>query len=156
MPIETLDALLNTDELAKLRKDYDREVLFKAVKQAFAYYPPIAPLVDSIIETHYRKGVLSARDRERCLIALFAAQRDELPLAVHIYWGLMEGLSPEEIGATLMLVASYEGINRFAKSGKILRKTLTSLKSLLGASSEAPTSAAVLTHLLDTFSGVSD
>ena len=43
------------------------------------------------------------KDRERCLIAILASRDAGLNLALHIYVGLMEGLSPMDMADIIFL-----------------------------------------------------
>ncbi len=59
-------------------------------------------------------------------------------LAIHIYWGLMEGLSPADIGWTQLLTGAYEGIDKYSNGVSVLSTTLTAMKSVLPAT-DTPT-----------------
>jgi len=78
-------------------------------------------------DTRSTREALSVQDRERCLIALLCSRGVPETLAVHIYLGLMEGISVEEVANILMLTGMYTGIDRFVTG---LATELTALKAL--------------------------
>lgn len=139
-----LRTLLAHDELERLRGGYDAAAMNEGARRATsAPYPPVGPLVDALIDGLYGdKAVLPGARREQLLLALLAS-RAASPriLAVHLYWGLMEGLTLDEVGATLMLVGAYEGIDRFSEAtrhlgtlvDKVLRPALASGGEALGS-----------------------
>ena len=132
--------VLSPEDLDVLRAGYDRE-LMKAVATGSvdALHPPIAGLTAYIREQVYAGGevpdpqsaVLTGADRERCLVALLAAGSQGMPLAVHFYWGLMEGLSPANIMSTLTLVAAYTGLENFTRAAQLFGRTASFLKQHL-------------------------
>lgn len=83
-------------------------------------------------------------DRERCLIAVNAVAGKAMPLAVHAYWGLMEGLSVGQVVQTLDLAGIYGGIDAFTDGGAVLKRTFETLKAQADASRNEtdPTAAA--------------
>src|SRR5262249_2383719 len=89
------------------------------------FYGLSKPYIDVINDAFYntdlpddavpdlRRKALSVPDRERCLIALLAARGESWALAVHVYVGLMEGISPEEIAHIIYLAGIYSGVSNF-------------------------------------------
>ena len=149
----SLETVLSDADLAKLRKGYVAQEMCDAARRAFAFHPPAMVFADLIVTEHYEKGFLSGKDRERCLIALLASEGTDFTLAVHLYWGLMEGLSPADIAATLLLVGTYQGFDCFAKSGKFMMRTLNALKTLSEKVSGPVSPQLALTHLMENFGG---
>ena len=77
---------------------------------------------------------LSAREREIIIISMMTARlADPVFLAIHIYWGLMEGLSPEEIAWVQHLSGLYSGIDKFSRGIRVLTDTLRALQSCSSA-----------------------
>ena len=66
--------------------------------------------------------------RELILISVLGRQGNAYFLAIHIYWGLMEGLSVSAIANTLLLTSWYEGISLWSAQSGTLRTTLDVLK----------------------------
>lgn len=64
---------------------------------------------------------------ERTIITLFASQRNGPFLAIHMYWGLLEGLTVGEMAETLLLVGTYTGIGAYTQGLTVLSQTLTFL-----------------------------
>ena len=142
------DWALTSAELDALRAGYLPDVMTRVTRLAVAsVYPPGAPYVDAIVDSLYGEEPVAPRDRERCVIALLAAQGETLTLALHIYWGLMEGLSPADVGHTVLLAGAYAGVPRYAAGLLVLEKTCTELRKLLSG----PSSPAVLGHFKQVF-----
>jgi hypothetical protein len=79
------------------------------------------------------------KERERVVIALFTGMPfSNLFMAIHIYWGLMEGLTPNDIAWTQLLTSTYRGINVFTNGVGVLASTLNAMKSVLPAT-DTPT-----------------
>jgi len=83
--------------------------------------------------------VVSAANRERCLLALLAARGGGFTLATHIYLALMEGIrrpgqpddiSPEEIANIIFLAGVYTGADNLMLSLATLMKTLPILADI--------------------------
>ncbi|HKP64416.1 MAG TPA: carboxymuconolactone decarboxylase family protein [Polyangiales bacterium] len=112
-------------------------------------YPPLQSWGEEVSATFYdRPGPLTAKDRERCIIALVTLLGATLPLAIHIYWGLMEGLSVEEICHTIGLSGCYGGLPKASHGLLVVERTL----ALLNRVSEAgPNATAVLEALISEF-----
>ena len=114
--MKDLRTLLSSEALRKLRSSYDAGVMSEAMASTVARpYSPLSPWNDGIAHTFYAaSSPLASVDRERCLIALLTCTGPDLSLAVHVYWGLMEGLSIDEVCHTIGLAASYAGVPRLA------------------------------------------
>lgn len=132
--------LILTTELTKLRNQYnarlaEMEAILSDVGNEF---PPVKPWLDGVGETIFTEFLqpapqglpLSAKDRERCLIALIAERRETLNLAVHIYMGLMNDISPAEVCNVLALTAVYGGISAYIRGIKVAEATFSELKIL--------------------------
>ena len=101
-----------------------------------ASYQLSAKYVDAIIDLFYDDAELpadsstkprtrlSAADRERCVIALLASHAERFNLALHIYLGLMAGVSAEEIANILLLVGAYGGVDKFSDALDVEKTTL--------------------------------
>jgi alkylhydroperoxidase/carboxymuconolactone decarboxylase family protein YurZ len=70
---------------------------------------------------------MQPKDRERCLIAVLASRDAGLNLAIHIYVGLMEGLSPQEIADVIFLGGIYTGVDRISDGLAAEMRTLDTL-----------------------------
>jgi alkylhydroperoxidase/carboxymuconolactone decarboxylase family protein YurZ len=101
------------------------------------------------LDTATSRSLLSEQDRERCVIALLASQGGGGTLAIHVYIGLMVGLSPKEIGHILLLAGVYTGVNRFAVA---IFDTLKTLK--ICALAKDPHPKAIVDTLKAEFLGV--
>ncbi|MFL5347104.1 MAG: hypothetical protein ACJ8AT_20150 [Hyalangium sp.] len=137
-----LTHILTPDEVQALVTGYaeNRAALANfAKKQASAeLYPPGAALMNALVDTFYVQGsppvapptILSGKDRERSIISILASHSASLPLAIHFYWGLGEGLTVAELAEHLVLVGGYAGMDCYTGGMGTLRTTLTALKGL--------------------------
>ena len=96
------------------------------------------------------RPILTAVDRERCLIAILAGRGADLNFAIHVYMGLMHGLTPEEIANVLFLVGVYTGVDNFAQG---LKAEVTVLETLATVAADGASlgAAAVLAALQRAF-----
>lgn len=134
---------LTEESVAALVAAYKPETMLEASRLAVALpFPPNEGYVDWIINNLYDGKRIASRDRERTLIALLASQStaSSLLLAVHLYWGLMEGLSIAEIADTLALAGVYMGLPHYTAALDTLRDTLKTLRELT-ATADAPLDA---------------
>lgn len=75
--------------------------------------------------------VMSPRDRERVVLALLAhGMGMPLNTATHIYWGLMEGLTLDDVHATFALASMYGGLDRYTDANRIYDVTSSVLAGL--------------------------
>ncbi len=125
--MDAMETVLPAPKLAKLRAAYKRgqiTVLLKATLPRL--YAHSKGYVDAIAAAFYddlpedgcapeNRQTLTIQDRERCLIALLASRRQDFDLAVHVYVGLMEGITPGEIANIMLLAGMYTGIDSFAR-----------------------------------------
>jgi len=130
--MDDLRKVLSTDALLALRQRYDRDAMRAAMlNTTVAPYPPMADWNRAIASTFYGdQSPVAPRDRERCLIALLAQKGAQFSLGVHVYWGLMEGLSPDEICHTIGLAACYGGIASLGQSFPVLETVLGMLAQI--------------------------
>ncbi len=149
-----LNAILSQDDIDVLQTGYDSASMNAVAAGAVKRYDPgegghgVAAWGTWIVDRVYEgpdspdpSGPRMARvDRERCLIAINAAKVKSMPLAVHAYWGLMEGLSPTQIVQTLNLAGIYGGIDAFTDGGRVLKTTFDLLVEQAAASRSAENS----------------
>ena len=103
-------------------------------------YPPSTAMVNAIADTFTllvpkadRTGPpkpLSAKNRERTLVALLAARGERSSLAIHIYWALALKVSPHDIVHTLLLTGAYAGVPAFAGALGVAKATFKLLEAL--------------------------
>jgi alkylhydroperoxidase/carboxymuconolactone decarboxylase family protein YurZ len=154
--------ILTEDHLEKLRKAYDKytgpdnklqsgydfmkAATGGAVKKC---YPASAGWVAQVIESQYSGKPIAPKDRERTLIALLASKADGPFMCIHVYWGLMEGLSLEEVAHTLFLTGCYCGMDAFMHGLIALDTAYTAMKKV--AEAPEPNPKAVFDELLVAF-----
>lgn len=128
-----MESLLSARSLTTLRKGFDRQTLNDiAAARLIAPYPAGGELPAAIL-THFfpvTGGAIGADDRERIILALLAAQgADDGQIAIHVYWGLMEGLTVADVMESLLLAGYYAGIFRYQRCLGIVRTTLLALEA---------------------------
>lgn len=132
----SIDAILTTDQLRRLRDQYDAEEMNGLLAAPLpAVYPPALPYVHAIRELFYGGSTadmatsrLSAENRERCLLAILATRGPGLNLALHVYLALVSGVSPMEIAHIFLLTGAYSGVDTFAAALQTEAKTLEVLR----------------------------
>lgn len=151
--MRTLVAMLDPNEVETLRRAYDSQQLLDTNSNSFAnLYPPFAAWQQTVGTLFFGSEPLSARERELCLVALLA-QTPGPSLATHVYWGLMEGLTIDQIMHAVGLSSCYGGLPVLTRGMFIIQKTLGVLKKVAAAGDCAP--SAVMTALIAEFVGSS-
>jgi alkylhydroperoxidase/carboxymuconolactone decarboxylase family protein YurZ len=140
------------NEVEVLRRSYKPEGLLAATRGTLAKaYPPGAAYVGSLVDALYGPEPVAPRDRERSLIALLAARQEQRNLAIHIYWGLMEGLTLDEVCHTLLLAGAYTGIPCYATAILIHQKTCGILQKIAAGPVEGHAPLAIGGKLIEAF-----
>jgi alkylhydroperoxidase/carboxymuconolactone decarboxylase family protein YurZ len=123
-----IDDALQPAQLETLRKAYRSEDAVQILSSGMpALDDRTAKYIDAIRSTFYEGTAMQPKDRERCLIAVLASRDAGLNLAIHIYLGLMEGLSPGEIADIIFLGGIYTGVDRISDGLAAEIRTLTVL-----------------------------
>jgi len=145
-----LTAVLSNEEVTSLRSGYDRSVMNALVERSISgIHPPAAPWMGFIMSELYGPdAALDPRDREILVIGLLAGRREFGTLAVHLYWGLMEGLSPAELAQVLTISGTYTGVSNFVQGTRVAHRTLGLLKEHAVTDTSVP---AVLARLVQLF-----
>lgn len=141
MPNADITTILTESELKALRKGFDNAGMVAAARAALnARLPRAAPMINANLDLFFpddygkRPGELGAANREIVIMSLLAAKRSWDMAGIHIYWGLAQGpVSPAEIGETLMLAASYLGVDTLSEGLSTASKIFNILKSAVAA-----------------------
>lgn len=151
-----LKTILGEEELRKLRGHFDEGVLRNMARELGKKLPDSKWFVDGIIEQFYTPAAYAspqdyeraAFQRESQLITLLMvySRGQGLFLGIHFYWGLMVGLSLQDLVQHVMLVGAYGGIQLLNTGLTTLERTLNLLKRLAGPQ-EHPTPAGVVREL---------
>jgi alkylhydroperoxidase/carboxymuconolactone decarboxylase family protein YurZ len=149
--MEPASTILSDEVLSILRRGYDARRMSAAnVTAISAAYPGLRSWAAETSATFFdRQNAIAPRDRERCIVALLAYDGPPLSLAVHIYWGLMEGLSVDEVCETVALTGCYGGLPKCARGLLVLDRVVKLLRRLSEAS--PPPAEAVLDALVQEF-----
>ncbi|MFO0607588.1 MAG: hypothetical protein U0324_30775 [Polyangiales bacterium] len=128
-----ISQLLDDAAVARLRAAYAPDFMLASGRNSVAAaFPPAAGYVHWVIDHLYDPAVMPPKERERCLVALLAqSDPGSFTLAIHVYWGMMEGLSASDVLTTLALVGAYGGMQRYATGQATTRRTLTTLAKLV-------------------------
>jgi alkylhydroperoxidase/carboxymuconolactone decarboxylase family protein YurZ len=137
-----ISTILHRDKLKSLRTAYSDESADELLRdETPKLYGPAAAYFGAVVETYYlpaaakfdangERTTLDPLDRQRVVIALQAATGQEAPLAIHIYIGLMLGLTVDEIANILLLTGVYSGVPNFFTGLGTLATTLLVLKGV--------------------------
>ena len=125
-----------------MRDGYGRGRHRKAMTQAALegvnqYSSRIEPwttdMTNQVYNPSRRASQMAPMDRERCLIYGFTLESDFFPLAVHIYWGMVEGLSTRDVVDVLLTAYMYGGVQRWTLACTQLQELQLFLDELLTA-----------------------
>jgi hypothetical protein len=125
-----IDTVLSSEQLDWLRRDYRNADMVQLLSSGIPGLDDrTAGYIASIRKAFYDASddIMSAEERERCLIAVLASRDAGLNLALHIYCGLMEGLSPQEIADVIFLGGIYTGVDRISDGLATEMRTLAVL-----------------------------
>jgi hypothetical protein len=135
--------------LKGLQDKYDADTLLKATLGVFKGMDPGGIAFPNAVVTNLYTGApLNALNRERALVLLLACRGEELALAFHMYWALMEGMGFDELLGTLRLVGAYEGLPSYLGGLEIVKQLLEMLGKM---DPNDLSSAAVVQALLTSF-----
>lgn len=143
-------ATLSPQALSRLRARYDsRAVTGSAATATAALFSDAAPLFASLTGVFFeRQDLLSPAERELLVIALFSDGVPAWMLAVHVYLGLMEGLTPEKVAASALLAATYRrGVAAFTQAIAVISRALSVLSRLSNEGDETCDTARILREL---------
>ena len=130
-----IDAWLPSEQLDRLTQAYQKEeqVVIDLLSKAMpGIYDRTLQYIGAIRVEFYDLSTraMTPKDRERCLIAILASRDAGLNLAIHIYLGLMEGLSAPDIAEILFLSGAYTGVDRLSDGLVVEWRTLDVLRQL--------------------------
>lgn len=147
-----MTGILSDEMLARLRAGWSRPTLHTAIRGVVNSATSDAQgWMDFVMDELYESGPLDARDRELVIIGLLAGRKEIAPLAFHVYWGLMEGISVEQIVRVVTLAATYNGVSAYVEGQRVVAKVLSQLAEQATKGEEACQVDAVLPHLVALF-----
>jgi len=124
--------ILSDDDLALLRGYYDpSQMIAAATKATVGAYPDAGGLIDFLNRNFFDTASPWQPDlREGALITLLSVHThgEGLLLVVHYYWGLMAGLTVNQICQLLLLTGIYTGLPNFTEGVNTLKTMLIVLK----------------------------
>ncbi|MCB9552496.1 MAG: carboxymuconolactone decarboxylase family protein [Myxococcales bacterium] len=147
--------ILDDAAIERLRKGYDRALMHGIVKRTLNVpYPPVTTWTGFIMDELYASdSPLDPAQRELVIISQLCGQGLVAPLATHIYWGLVEGLSPAQIAQCITLAGTYSGAQKYVIGIRVMQQMLTMLADCAAAGEEAAALPSVAQKLLAMFPG---
>jgi len=148
--LDTISTTLSKTQLTALREAYSRDQMTNALSTGMPKsYEPTTAYIDAIRARFYdHTPTMTAKDRERCLIAVLVARDAGLNLALHIYIGLMVGLTPQDIADIIFLGGVYTGVDRISEGFFAETRVLTVLSLIAGNSSSSDCSVMTVVKAL--------
>jgi alkylhydroperoxidase/carboxymuconolactone decarboxylase family protein YurZ len=147
--------ILTPEQLAELRRHYDDNIMVETLaKPLRATYPPCEPWLDWVSQHFYGRERFRPEYRELILVTVLGTNPHGggRLLAIHVYVGLMVGLSPQEMADALLLGGIYTGIPSFTFGVYlVLTKTLAELRQAVEQGGEAMEMSKVLERLAKAF-----
>jgi hypothetical protein len=143
MPPKLVD-ILTPAEIAALQLGYARDPAYLANFAESAYaamFPGGAPAFNGFVDSVFTHGApptppstgIRGAERERSIIAILASRAATTELAIHLYWGVGEGLVVEDLCQIMLLVGGYSGFSNYTGGLGVVAKTLAALKGLFPA-----------------------
>jgi len=127
----TIDAVLQPGQLEMLRAQYVDADMIQILSSGMPGLDErTTGYINAIRSAFYEGCTMAPSDRERCLIAVLASRDAGFNLAIHIYIGLMTGLSPQEIADVIFLGGIYTGVDRISDGLAAEVRTLTVLAGI--------------------------
>jgi hypothetical protein len=141
MTVPTAPGLLDADlpanarwiaeVLPALKSGYDRPAataaLIGGVTKYSRYAADWGPFFAQDV---YDPAVYDPADRERVIVAHFSATFQMYPMAIHIWWGMVEGLPFDEVTRTFLITGSYAGIWSFTQSCGLFAAWIAAMDAL--------------------------
>ncbi len=103
------------------------------------------------MDHQYDEAHLHPVCRELVLIALLTSRKEVGTIAIHVYWAIMEGVSPIEIAHVIALTGTYTGIDNYVIGIRAYHQTLAILAEQASKGEEACLTEAVLTRIIQFF-----
>jgi hypothetical protein len=128
-----INVTLHEPELEKLRAGYDSEVMTGLLGRGLpGLDADTTTYVKAIRKQFYKRAHQRMRpqDRERVLIGVLVSRDAGLNLALHVYSGLMEGLSPHDVADIIFLSGIYTGVDCISDGLDAVTRTLDVLSQL--------------------------
>lgn len=135
--MNALNTILSPRELKLLRLGYDGATAYNmALGSLAAPIPGAGPWVTEAGSYFFKDEThMSAKRRELCVLSMLTTMRAPDQLAIHVYWGLMVGLTVDEVCDALFLGGDYAGIAAFNIAIKTAGLSLASLHQQAEAAS---------------------
>jgi hypothetical protein len=147
-----IDTILADERLDALRKGYKREEMTRILSGGLpGLDDDTASYIATIREQFYQRAPrqMHPQHRERVLIGVLVSRDAGLNLALHVYIGLMERLSPHDIADIIFLSGVYTGVDCISDGLDTVTRTLDVLSQL--AQKGRCTVVQVATELRDAF-----
>lgn len=141
--MQELRTIVSEATLKAMRTAYSHDAMLAANLAAIERVAPqLSGWNQSIATTFYGPtSPLAPRERERCLIAVITNIGPGVCLAMHVYWGLMEGIDIDEMIHLVGLAGCYGGLPRATFGMEVIHRVLIALSGLSSDRGFGPASA---------------
>jgi len=139
-------AALTDEELEFLRQGYDEQAMMISTREALGrMHPEVAAPLAAMVDAVYTADPDRKRERERCLITLLTGHHPA-EFAIHVYWGLMVGLTAADIQQVLLITFAYNGVACYTVSLLAVKRTVEILKAQVQAARGPAEASAPMSH----------
>lgn len=119
------------DVLQALKAGYDRPAATTALIGGVTKFTQFAAEWGPFYaQDVYDPAVYDPADRERVIIAHFSATNQMYPMAIHIWWGMVEGLPFDDVTRTFLITGSYAGVWSFTQSSGLFQEWVAFMAAL--------------------------
>jgi alkylhydroperoxidase/carboxymuconolactone decarboxylase family protein YurZ len=127
-----LEALVAHDQIAALRSGFvNAEVVAAGNASLAGPIPQARAWVESTSSYFFATpDNMGPTHRELCCLTVLTALKSPSELAVHVYWGLMVGLTVNQIADAIFLGGNYGGVSAYSQAVKAATVTLQTLATL--------------------------
>lgn len=124
--------VLSTERLDALRAAYSRDAMNAGARGSLeGRFAGATPMAEALLGRYFETtDNLACDNRERVILGMLAMRRADAELAIHVYWGLMEGLSVAEIADIFVLTGGYMGISQYNNAVGVMHTVLCTLADL--------------------------
>lgn len=136
----TLESLITNEQISLLKQGYDDALFFKlAMASLSGPFPQAEPWIEGSGAYFFGTDKNMGRThRELCTISVLTAMRCPDQLLIHIYWGLMVGLSVNQMADAMFLGGHFGGVAGYNTALKVANVALVNLAAQAEAGKADP------------------
>lgn len=125
----TLESLITNDQISLLKQGYDDALIYQLAIDSLA-----GPFPEAESWLNGSGGYFFGTDknmgpshRELCALSILTSMRASEELVIHVYWGLMVGLSVNQIADAIFLGGHFSGVAAYNGALKVAKVALANL-----------------------------